>query len=753
MSKKPSTRRKNRLADPHAAREAARYARPIPSREVILQVLEEAGQPLGFKGVAAGLGLHGEEDTEALSRRLGAMIRDGQLVQNRRGDYCLVDKVGVVAGTVQGHRDGFGFLIPEDGGEDVFLSPRQMRELMHGDRAAVRISGMDYKDRREGAVVDVLERRTIELVGRFCNEQGVTFVVPDNARYTHEILIPPDARNGAKPGQIVLATIVEPPGKHNQPLGRISKVLGEQRAAGMEVEIAIHSHGLPHQWPAVVEQAIAGLDEQVAEADKRGREDLRHLPLLTIDGEDARDFDDAVYCAPVGNGWRLIVAIADVSHYVRPDTALDAEAQNRATSVYFPDWVIPMLPEALSNGLCSLNPRVDRLCMVCDMQVDAHGHITRARFYEGLMRSAARLTYTQVGALLAGDPATHRALDEHVTPLRDLHALYRVLRQARERRGALDFERPETRIEFDAERKIRAIVPVVRNDAHKLIEECMIAANVAAAVFLAKHKMPTLYRVHEGPGSERLTALREFLGPLGLSLGGGEKPAPADYAKLLHRLAGRPDAEMIETVLLRSLAQAVYSPTNIGHFGLAHQNYLHFTSPIRRYPDLLVHRAIRHVVRGGKADDFIYGARAMESFGHHCSMAERRADEATRDAVTWLKCDYMRDKVGETFDGTITGVTGFGVFVELKGLQIEGLVHVTSLQNDYYRHDPVRHRLIGERSGREYGLTDSLRVKVAAVNLNDRKIDFEPVGDSGKAAHKTRESAGRPTGGKRRRKR
>lgn len=751
-SKRPSPKKQHkhgRRADPHAAREAARYARPIPSREVILQVLEEAGQPLGFKAVAAGLGLRDEEAIEALSRRLGAMIRDGQLVQNRRGDYCLVDRVGVVAGTVQGHRDGFGFLIPEDGGEDVFLSPRQMRELMHGDRAAVRISGVDFKGRREGAIVDVLERRTTELVGRFCNEQGVTFVVPDNARYTHEILIPPDARNGARPGQIVLATIVEPPGKHNQPLGRISKVLGEQRAAGMEVEIAIHSHGLPHTWPAAVEAAVAGLDEQVAEADKRGREDLRHLPLVTIDGEDARDFDDAVYCAPAGNGWRVIVAIADVSHYVRPDTALDTEAQNRATSVYFPDWVIPMLPEALSNGLCSLNPQVDRLCMVCDMQVDARGHITRARFYEGLMRSAARLTYTQVGALLAGEPAARKALDEHVTALRNLHDVYRVLRRARERRGALDFERPETRIVFDAERKISAIVPVVRNDAHKLIEECMIAANVAAAVFLTKHKMPTLYRVHEGPNSEKLAALREFLGPLGLSLGGGEKPAPRDYAKLLSRLAGRPDAEMIETVLLRSLAQAIYSPTNIGHFGLAHENYLHFTSPIRRYPDLLVHRAIRHVLRGGKAGDFIYGARAMEGFGHHCSMAERRADEATRDAVTWLKCDYMRDKVGETFDGTITGVTGFGLFVELQGLQIEGLVHVTSLQNDYYRHDPVRHRLIGERSGREYRLTDSLRVRVAAVNLDERKIDFEPAADSGKTMRKEQPAAG----GKRRRKR
>lgn len=737
-NKQSASKRKRQSKDPHAAREAQRYERPIPSREVILGLLEAANQPLSFKPLAHELGLAEETDLESLRRRLGAMIRDGQLLQNRRGGYCLASRVGVITGTVIGHREGFGFVSPDEGGDDIFLSPRQMRPLLNGDRVSVRIRGEDHRGRPEGSVVDVLERGTTELVGRYFIEHGAGIVSPDNSRFNQDVLIPATATNGATHGQIVIAEITDYPSKHSPPIGRIKRILGEHRAAGMEVEIAIHSHNLPHEWPKGVENEANAFGETVRENDKQGRTDLRHLPLVTIDGEDARDFDDAIYCEARGDkGWRLLVAIADVSHYVKRGTALDKEAQNRATSVYFPDWVIPMLPESLSNGLCSLNPQVDRLCMVCDMKLNTKGQVTHAHFYEGVMRSAARLTYTQVGALFTGEADTQRKLDKLpvkglVAQLQTMHDLYRTMRRARGHRGALDFDRPETRIVFDANRKIERITPVVRNDAHKLIEECMIAANVAAAHFLSKHKMPALYRIHDGPQADRVTELRQFLGPLGLTLGGGDKPSPKDYEKVLSKVADRPDKYLIETVLLRSLSRAVYSPDNIGHFGLAHEQYLHFTSPIRRYPDLLVHRAIRHILRGGNPEKFHYTHKEMETLGQQTSMAEQRADEATREAVAWLKCDYMRDKVGEVFSGTITGVTGFGFFVELDDVFTEGLVHVSSLDNDYYRYESTGQRLVGERSGIEYRLTDRVTVKVASVNVDDRKIDFALVEKKGK---------------------
>ncbi|HET7587244.1 MAG TPA: ribonuclease R [Gammaproteobacteria bacterium] len=717
-----------RNADPHAEREARKYERPIPSREVILDLLEDLGAPANFGQIAKALDLSDEVDRRALDRRLGAMVRDGQILRNRRGDYCLTRHLPVVAGTVIGHRDGFGFLRPDEDGEDVFLPPGQMRELMDGDRALVRVSAEDQRGRREGRLVDVLERRPAELAGRYFEEQGIGFVHPDHPRLHHDILVPRERRGKARSGEMVRIELVEYPSRHTQPIGQVVEVLGDQRAPGIEIELAISAHGLPHEWPdAALAEAEAYGDEIPRDA-VSGRLDLRELELVTIDGEDARDFDDAVYCEPVQQGWKLLVAIADVSHYVTPGSALDDEAEFRGTSVYFPDRVIPMLPEALSNGLCSLNPDVDRLCMICEMHIDRVGKITRAAFHKGVMRSAARLTYAEVAAVIAGDKAARRRREALIGRIETLHDLYRALRKARDARGAIDFETTETRIIFDAERKITLIEPTQRNDAHKLIEECMIAANVAAAKFLKKHKMPALYRVHDGPNEEKLTQLRDFLGTLGLSLGGGDSPEPMHYAKLLEKIGGRDDAHLIQTVLLRSLSQAVYSPRLDGHFGLGLESYAHFTSPIRRYPDLLVHRAIGHVLDGGGPSDFRYGFRDMERLGRHCSETERRADEATRDAVSWLKAEFMLNKVGEEFDGLITGVTSFGLFVELKGLFVEGLAHVSSLSNDYYRHDPVRHRLVGERSGQVYQLGDALRVRVLRVSLDDRKIDFEPVG-------------------------
>lgn len=718
-----------RQMDPFLTREQEKYGgRAAPSREFILQHLEERGMPLTLEELCAEWQMDDAWEVDALARRLRAMVRDGQLMRNRREGYGPVTKMNLVTGRVVGHAEGHGFLIPDEGGDSLFLSPRQMRQLLHGDRAVVRVIGVDYRGRREGALVEVLERNTETVVGRLCEERGVCFVIPDNKRINQDIIIPADSRGEARAGQIVIAELIEQPSAHSRPLGRVKEVLGEHMAPGMEIRIAIASHGIPVDWPAAALAEAQRFGDQVPEAALAGRWDLRSTPLLTIDGITARDFDDAVYCERRGANWRLLVAIADVSWYVRPGTALDQEGRKRGNSVYFPDRAIPMLPEALSNGLCSLKPQVDRLCMVCEMTISAEGRIIRSRFAEAVMRSHARLTYDTVAAIVAErDPALRAEYAVLVPHLDRLHELYQVLRIGREQRGAMDFDTQETLIEYGADRKIERILPTERNDAHRLIEECMIAANVAAARFLQRHKMPGLYRIHDGPSEDRLNKLRAFLGELGLGLGGGDKPTPLDYTRLLERVQERPDAHLIQTVMLRSLAQAVYSPGNSGHFGLALEAYAHFTSPIRRYPDLQVHRAIRHILQGGKASDFSYGHADLVGLGEHCSMTERRADEAVRDAVEWLKCEFMLDKVGQIFDGIITTVTAFGLFIELRGLFVEGLVHVTSLRNDYYQFDPVGHRLHGERSGQVYRLGDGLRVRVTRVDLDERKIDFEPV--------------------------
>jgi len=727
----PVTRKDRRQAtswretDPSLQREHRLYERPIPSREFLMEYLREAGKPRTWERLCEDLGLD-EFERGALQRRLDAMTRDGQIVRNRREGYLLVNRTDLVSGRVVGHPDGYGFLIPDDGGADLYLSAREMRTLVHGDRAVVRVSGVDRRGRREGALVEVLERNTRQVIGRLFLESGVAFVVPDNARIRHDILIAPQDLGGAHAGQIVVVDLLEQPSHRALPVGRVAELLGDHMGPGMEVDIAIRSHGLPHIWEEAVEREAEAFGHAVLEEALAGRADLRRVPLVTIDGADAKDFDDAVFCERKPKGWKLIVAIADVSAYVRPGTGLDGEARLRGTSVYFPARVVPMLPEALSNGLCSLNPEVDRLCVACEMYVGDDGEVTRSKFYSAVMRSHARLTYDSVAAMLVDrDDELLRAYAALVPHLEALYALYRALRAARERRGAIDFETLETRIVFGPQKKIERIEPVERNDAHRLIEECMIAANVAAARFLQRHRMPALYRIHDGPTREKLEALREFLGEIGLRLGGGEAPEPRHYARLLKEIERRPDRHLIQTVLLRSLSQAVYAPEKTGHFGLALAAYAHFTSPIRRYPDLLVHRAIRHVLEGGKAADFTYRHVDMVPLGEHCSMAERRADEATRDAVDWLKCEHMVDRVGEVFPGTVSAVTSFGLFVELDGIYVEGLVHVTALKADYYHFEPAHHRLVGERTHRTYRLGDRLRVRVVRVDLDDRKIDFE----------------------------
>ncbi|MCB1842414.1 MAG: ribonuclease R, partial [Halioglobus sp.] len=736
--------KKGSIADPHAEREASNYDNPIPSRELILEVLTEAKKPLNQDKLAKKLALAAPEQLDALGKRLRAMVRDGQLMQDRRGAFAVVDRLQLVRCRVQGHRDGYGFAMPFAEGDDIYLSARQMHFVLDGDEVLVQVTGEDRRGRLEGKVVEVLKRAQSEIVGRYQEESGIGFVVPDNSRLTQHILIPPAARGDAMSGQIVTARITDFPTRRLGAKGEVMEILGEHLDPGLEIEVAIRSHGIPWEWPDAVLAEAASLEAEPTEEDKQHRIDLRELPFVTIDGEDARDFDDAVYCQQRrGGGWTLWVAIADVSHYVGVGSALDIEAANRGNSVYFPGRVVPMLPEALSNGLCSLKPRVDRLAMVCEMEISRAGNLSRYQFYEGMIHSAARLTYTQVGEVLAS--GGHPDVDaERVPELTRLHDLYHALRAARERRGAIDFETEETRILFDEQRKIDAIVPVVRNDAHKLIEECMLAANVATARFYQNCKLPMLYRVHKGPTEEKLEGLRKFLGELALDLSGGAKPTPLDYQHLLEQIQSRDDAHVIQTMLLRSLRQAVYQAENLGHFGLHYEAYAHFTSPIRRYPDLLVHRGMRSVIRsgkrGGKAvrrtrgaqaiprnEIFPYDEHAMTVFGEHCSMTERRADDATREVNAWLKCEYLQDHVGDEFNGVISAVTGFGLFVELEDLYIEGLVHITAMPGDYYNFDASHQRLTGERSGRSFQLGGSVRVQVARVDLDDKKIDLELI--------------------------
>ncbi|TRX00675.1 ribonuclease R [Candidatus Methylobacter oryzae] len=716
----------NSAKDPYAQREAEKYENPIPSRELILQLIEHTGKPLRREEIAEAFSLETEDQLEALRRRLRAMERDGQLLFNRGKRYCLVNNEDLIAGRIIGHADGFGFLKPDNGSDDLFLSPREMNPLLHNDRALVRIAGIDRKGRREGAVVEILQRNTHQVVGRLYKEDGFTYVVPDNKNIAQTILIEKGGAGKAKKGQIVVAEIVEQPTKLHQPIGRIIEVMGEHMAPGMEIEMAIRSYELPNQWSDALLDEIKPLKNEVPESAKENRTDLRGIPLVTIDSEDARDFDDAVYCQKTPKGWKLLVAIADVSHYVQINSELDKEAQKRSTSVYFPERVIPMLPEILSNGLCSLNPNVDRLCMVCELLINEQGRVIRSRFFDAVMSSHARLTYTEVAKMLVdGDKGLAKKYKALMPHLQELYALYKVMRVSREQRGAMDFDTQETRIIFGPERKIEKIVPVVRNDAHKLIEEFMITANMAAARFLNNKKMPKLLRIHDGPSADKLLSLKTFLGELGLSLGGGAKPTPLDYMHLIDSIKDRPDAHLIQTVLLRSMSQAVYSPELKGHFGLALEAYAHFTSPIRRYPDLLVHRAIRHCLQGKTAESFFYGLPEMVVLGEQCSANERRADDATRDVVSWLKCEYMTDKVGEEFPGIISAVTSFGFFVELADIYVEGLVHVTNLAQDYFHFDATSHQLRGERTGINYRLGDSVNVRVVRVDLDEKKIDFE----------------------------
>jgi ribonuclease R len=720
------TKSKKGFHDPYAEREAEKYENPVPSREAIMALLENAGQPQSLKKILSALDISDEDGKVAIRRRLKAMTRDGQLVRNRKNMYGLAKQMDMVCGLIQGHPDGFGFVIPDVGGEDVFLSARELRKALHGDRVMVQAVQSGRGGKLEGKIVEVLQRNNHTVLGHYHSESGVGYVIPDDRRIGQDILIPQGESGKAKPGQIVVATIDQQPDEYTQPVGHVSEVLGEHMDPGMEIEIAIRKYELPNSWPKTVQKQADRIPAEVLDDHKTGRLDLRDLPLVTIDGEDARDFDDAVYCEQVDGGWKLIVAIADVAHYVRPGEPLDQEAINRGNSVYFPEQVIPMLPESLSNGLCSLNPDVDRLCMACTMTIDDDGIIKHWQFDNAVMRSHARMTYTKVAAILVdGDPDLIHEYAAVFPALQNLFALYQLRHKQRAREGMMDLDMPETRIIFNEQRKIEAIVPVIRNEAHRLIEEFMLAANVCAARFIDDAERPSLYRLHSGPTEEKRDDLRRFLFELGLSLSGGDEPDVKDYAKLLHDMSQRADAEVIKPMVLRSLSQAFYSPDNGGHFALGFSHYTHFTSPIRRYPDLQVHRTIKSILRRKSSP---YSELELVELGEHCSMTERRADDATRDVMRWLKAEFMLDRIGEDFPGTVSGVTGFGLFVQLDDIYVDGLVHITSLGNDYFHFDATKYRLTGERTGQTYRLGDRLDVQLVRVDVDEGKIDLELAG-------------------------
>lgn len=717
--------------DPYLEREQQQYDQPVVSREYILSCLEQIKAPTSLDELASAFGYHDDETRELLRRRLTAMERDAQLLRDRKNRYALIEQLNLKRGTIIAHRDGYGFVTFGDDQDDWYVSPRQMRKVFHRDRVLVRPDGTGFKGRTEAFIVRVLSDLDIQLVGRFHREANTNFVVPEDSRFPDYIHIDMDKSLKPREGQVVVVDVTARPTERFMPTGIVTEILGDHLDPGLEIEIAIRNHQIPHEWPEEVLTEAGAMSETVRPEDISGRIDLRDMPLVTIDGVDAKDFDDAVYCESRDKGgWVLWVAIADVSHYVQDGSALEAEAYHRGNSVYFPGRVVPMLPVVLSNGLCSLNPDVDRLCMVAEMDISHEGELLSSRFYPAVMRSKARLIYDDVGKLFDGDAAIRKEFGDLVEPLLRLHDLYKTLAKRRHHRGAISFESGESYIEFDENKKIREIKPVIRNDAHKMIEECMIMANVAAASFFTTHEMPGMYRIHEGPAMSALESLRDFLATLGLWIGGDDKPRPKDYQSLVEQVLGHPNGEQIQMMLLRSLSQARYSPDNVGHFGLALPLYAHFTSPIRRYPDLLVHRLIKSRLAStepeleGTDTGVPYQNKQLAEAGEQCSMTERRADDATREVVAWLKCEFMLEHVGERYEGRVSSIAAFGVFVRLIEADVEGLVHVTDLPGDYYHFDPVTLTMTGERTGEVYQIGDRMVIEVKQVSLDSRKIDF-----------------------------
>jgi ribonuclease R len=711
--------KKYKKNDPHRHREKQKYQNPVPSREFILEHLNEVKKPVALPELLADFGLIKPEEQDGFLYRLKAMLRDGQLYKDRSGGFTPVDSKNLLAGTVQGHPDGYGFVIVEGEHDDIFLSEKEMKGVFPGDHVLVRLKSSRSRRRKEGRIIKVVQRHTKELVGRLIMGNGQAYVQPDDRSCSHRILLNSKDTKGAAADDYVVIRIVQQPTPRYCANGEIVRVIGDDLMPGLEVDLAISNFKIPHEWSSQVKKELKSFSTKVDSASYFDRLDLRHLSFVTIDGEDAQDFDDAVYCEPISSGWVLYVAIADVAHYVKPGSALDEEARLRGNSVYFPGRVVPMLPEVLSNGLCSLKPKEDRLTMVAKIHVNATGDVVEAEFYNAVIFSHARLTYSEVAKTLK-----EQTPGPLLGALNNLNSLYLVLHERRNSRGALDFRTTETQIVFNNLDKIDKIIPTERNDAHRLIEEFMLLANVAVAKKLESSSIPAIYRVHGAPDSNRVSQLRDFLKLFGLALGGGDEPSSLDFARVLDEIHQRDDGHLLQTTVLRTLSQAVYKEKNEGHFGLAYKGYTHFTSPIRRYPDLMVHRALKWVLSKNKPNEFPMNQQQISEIAAHCSLMERRADLATRDATDRLKCDYMEDKLGAEFDGTVVDVTSFGLFVELNRIYVQGLVHVTTLKKDYYRYDELQRSLTGEKSGVAYRLGTPVRIIVSRVDKDRRFIDF-----------------------------
>ncbi len=704
------------MSDPHKNRESEKYDNPIPSREYILEFVQQ--KPQSFDDLVVAMDVNGKQK-KPLTHRLRAMVRDQQLTLDREEMYNIFDpERDIMLGTITANPKGFGFVVLDDYEQDLRLSAYQMKQVYHGDRVKVRM----LDARGDSEIVEVLESRTT-FVGRLHIGKNESWIVVDDRRVCNNIIIQevnPDNKNE----QMVVVELTKAPTLKDLAEGKITKILGDYMDEGVETEAALYRNGIPVDFSEATLAETAQLPTEVTAAEKQGRIDITKMKLITIDGEDSRDFDDAVYAEPTNNGWKLVVAIADVSHYVVEGSALDIDAIDRGNSVYFPRRVIPMLPEELSNGLCSINPDVERLCMTCEMNIDAQGNLLDYKFFPAVMFSHARLTYTKVGKILEDhDAVLTQEYSSVMDNLNALYDLYKALKEARTRRGVMDFDRIETQILFDDNGKIENIVATSRNDAHKLIEECMLMANQATAKYLAENEEDFLYRVHPKPTAEKVEVTRQFLTAVGLTLKGGDQPETVHFAQVLQDAKGRDDENIIKTIVLRTMKQAIYTPDNEGHFGLAFEDYTHFTSPIRRYPDLLVHRAINRVLNKNTHKP----SKKMAEMGEHMSVTERRANDATRDVEQWLKCEYMRDKVGETFNGIISGIASFGIFIELVEVYTEGMISIRDLKDDFYAFDDIHHKLKGQRTGKTFQLGDKITIQVASVNLDDRQMVFVPV--------------------------
>lgn len=727
MKKSKNNKNKNpfNIPDPEFAEQLKKYDNPIPSRGALLTYLTQLKKILPLDHIAEKIGIKNDEQLEALRRRLNAMINDGSLFINRKSGYGVRDKTDLIKGVVQAHADGFGFLVSPELEKDGFILPKEMRKVMDGDVVLASIQEGRRKNKEEAYIVEIIERAQKTLVGKFFNKNGQGIVEPDN-NTIDDIIIPAGSEATANDGDFVTVLINEYPNKHRPALGEVIAILGQKLNSRLAMELTMAAANLPSEWPEDFERVTSYIPTSVTDQDiTPDVVDIRHLPLVTIDGEDARDFDDAVYAEKNDKGWRLIVAIADVSKYVPPNSELDKEAFKRGTSVYFPGKVIPMLPLEISNGICSLNPQVDRMCMVCDMLISKTGAIKKHRFYRAVMHSHARITYNQCWDYLDKQVKQDKWHDKVPQALDTMNDLYHAMNIDKEQRGAITFNSTDVFISIDEEGQVSGITPYTRNDAHKLIENFMIAANICAAQFVTKHKVPAAYRVHDTPPMQKLTDLKDFLQSLGIKPNFSDPVAPKDFERIINQIQDRDDVNLIESVLLRSQALASYEAENGGHFGLALQHYAHFTSPIRRYPDLMIHRAIEYIIMQNKPKRYIYSPQKAEELAAQCSLTERRAETASRDVDARLKCMYMEQFIGEEMTGIVSGVTHFGVFVTLDNIMVDGLIHVTSLPNDYYQHNKIQHKLVGERSGHIFQLADKLKIKVAAVSIDDRKIDFE----------------------------